>query len=533
VTSASDVTKGETASATASVPVDARAAGRGGVAVLGAKVFFILVGFVQQPALKLLIGLAEYGALARVLAVANVVNSVVLTSSTQGVSRAVARARGREGEALRATLRVHVPVAVVLTVLCVAGAPLVARFEGAPHIALPLMVLAGIVFLYGLYAPLIGALNGRGMFTRQAALDVTFAVLRTAGLLGVGWLFVRRGLSGTLGASLGWVVAGACILPLALRWTGIGVATRPGDTSGEIPHARAYLRQLLPLAAAQYFANTLMQVDITVLGRFLSHSAATAGIGADAESAADQWVGIYRACQLFAFLPYQLLFSVTQVLFPMVARANADGDAAAVRRYVGRGARIGAIVCGLLVAVVVALPGSLLAFAYGRDVADGGASALRVLTVAQGAFAMLAIGTTVLNSLGKEWMATLVTFGAILVVGTACWVVVPGAAFGEAQLVGTAFATGGGLVVALAAVTFVLRARVGAFVPLATALRVPLAVAVCGAAGLVLPRFGRLVTPVAALGIAALYVVLLVVTRELGADDVKALKAMASRRRGG
>ena len=42
-----------------------RTAGRGGVAVLGAKVFFIFSGLAQQTILPRVIGLAGYGALAR------------------------------------------------------------------------------------------------------------------------------------------------------------------------------------------------------------------------------------------------------------------------------------------------------------------------------------------------------------------------------------------------------------------------------------------------------------------------------------
>ena len=65
-------------------------AGRGGLAVLVAKVFFILTGLVQQALLPRAIGRADYGALARVSAVTNVFNNVIVASSTQGVSRTVA-----------------------------------------------------------------------------------------------------------------------------------------------------------------------------------------------------------------------------------------------------------------------------------------------------------------------------------------------------------------------------------------------------------------------------------------------------------
>src|SRR5262245_43200407 len=94
----------------------ARAAGRGGIAVLGAKAFFILTGLLQQTLLPRVIGLAGYGALSRVLAVASVATNVVVASSIQGVSRRVSRAAGRDEHTLRAALRVHVPLAAILAV---------------------------------------------------------------------------------------------------------------------------------------------------------------------------------------------------------------------------------------------------------------------------------------------------------------------------------------------------------------------------------------------------------------------------------
>jgi len=224
-------------------PSVVRTAGRGGIAVLGAKVFFIFSGLAQQTILPRVIGLAGYGALARVFALANILNNVVVASSTQGVSRAVARAIGGEARAFRRTLRVHVPLAVVLAAGFAAVSPWIARWEGAPHIVRPLMLMALVALAYGLYAPIIGLLNGRGRFSRQAALDVTFAVFRTLGLIGMGWLFVRGGSSGALGATLGFALAAACIVPTA-AWFARSSA-RPGG--GDNDEARAESAPLGPI----------------------------------------------------------------------------------------------------------------------------------------------------------------------------------------------------------------------------------------------------------------------------------------------
>jgi len=503
----------------------ARTAGRGGVAVLGAKAYFVLVGLVQQTLLPRAIGLAGYGALSRVLAIANVVNNVTVTSSVQGVSRTVAGAKGDRDEAFRAALRVHVPLAVVLAAAFALAAPAFARFQRAPYIARPLAIAAGVVLVYGCYAPLVGSLNGRSLFTKQAALDTLFATLRTAGLIGAGYIFQRRWGAGLEGAVTGFVLAAVCIVPLALFWAGTGRSARGGAPSGVTP--RAYLAMLGPLALAQLFTNALMQSDITLLGRFLSLSApAAVGAGVDAAHAADEWVGVYRACQLFAFLPYQLVMSISQVLFPMVARAHAEGDRAAVKRYVERGARLGAIACGLLVAVVVALPGSVIAFAYGADVAERGASTLRVLALGQGAFTMFGIGTTVLASLGRERVAAALSLGAVFVVSLACFAGASAAPFGAAQLQATAAATTCGLVLALASAAIAVRAFAGGFVPARTAVRVAVGLVVALLVGLELPRFGKAITPFVAAGVAALYLGVLAATGEVGRADVDALRTL-------
>jgi stage V sporulation protein B len=512
---------------------DARTAGRGGVAVLGAKLFFLVVGFVQQPLLRRVVGLSDFGALAQAMIVSNVVNNVVVTSGTQGVSRAVAGAKGHEREVLRAALRVHVPLAFVVAGAMALAAPLYARFEHAKDVVTPLLVLAGVALLYGFYAPLIGFLNGSSRFSRQALLDVVFATLRTAGLIGVSYAFVKHGLSGVLGTTMGWLGAALLIVPLAVRSTGLGEPVPSGaGRPAEVPRAGVYLGVLAPIAGAQLCTNALMQIDIFLLGRFLSDGAASAGIAGDLQrEAVTRWVAIYRECQTFAFLPYQLLFSVTLILFPMLARAKAANDTEAMRSHVARGARLAAIFGGLLVGVVVAMPESMLNLAYGKADAADGAGVLRTMALAQGAFAMLGIATTVLTSIGRERMAALVTLGAVVAVGSACAVLVPEASFGHDQLVRSAQASGVALLATLVVAGVLVRARTGAFVPVATALRAGIGLAACVALGYVTPRFGALVTPLVAAGVGLAYLGLLVVTGEIGKADLALVRSVVQRKR--
>lgn len=536
---------GEGAASAEGAARDGVQAGRGGLAVLAAKVFFILTGLVQQALLPRAIGRADYGALARVFAVSNVFNNVIVASSVQGVSRTVAAAGPHAREALRAALRVHVAIAAIAVGLLFAVAPLVAHFQQAREVLTPLLVMGGVLAVYGVYAPLVGYINGRRLFGKQAALDIVAATLRTIGMLGVGWLVARHATSlaaaantlpGMLGAALGAVLAAAGVLLLALHWTGTGApfgAARPAS----VPRASEYVKLVVPVMIAQLFVNGLMQADIFMLGRYLSLSAAAAAApigpgGVPTEQAANEWVAVYRACQLFAFLPYQLLFSVTQVLFPMLARAKREEGHARVAELVAHGARIGAIACGLLVVVIVTIPESMIHLAYDRDIAASGAPALRVLVLGQAAFAMLGLATTILVSLGRERTAMALTAAALSLLVLACTALVPDAAFGQEQILAAATAAAVALGLSLSFGVVAARRASGAFVPLKTAARVAGCIAAATAIGFYVPKLSKPMTLVVAPLIALAYLVALVATGELGKKDLSLVAAIVRPKKG-
>jgi stage V sporulation protein B len=211
----------------------------------------------------------------------------------------------------------------------------------------------------------------------------------------------------------------------------------------------------------------------------------------------------------------------------MVARAKAEGDTDGVKRYVERGARLAMIASGLMVSVIVALPSQLLAFAYSREVAERGAATLRVLALGQGAYAVLAIATTVLASLGWELLSATLMAGTLLAVVSGVALLAMPAAFGASQLEGAALGTSLALLLALLAAGFAVRRLAGAFVPMRTAARVLLAIGVVGLVGRYLPTGGgRILTIGLAMVVAAAFAILLVVTRELTGVDAAALSSL-------
>ena len=107
----------------------------------------------------------------------------------------------------------------------------------------------------------------------------------------------------------------------------------------------------------------------------------------------------------------------------------------------------------------------------------------------------------------------------------------PGGVFGEPVLMRMALAVGTALVAALVFATVVVRRTAKAFVPLATAVRVVIAVAPCVAIGLRIPTLRPVLSPIPAVLATLTYLGVLVVTRELRRSDLAPILERLRRRK--
>ena len=500
-----------------------RTAGRGGLAIAVAKVSFILFGFAQQGIiLPRLLGLDGYGKFALILSAVSVLNNVIVATSIQGVSRAVSQVPEAEADqAFRRALGVHALLAIVVSATFAALAGPIASFTSATHLTTELRLVAVVIFLYGIYAPLVGSLNGKRRFLDQAGLDIGYGALRLAAMVGGAFFFLRGGRSGVLGAVIGFIAAAAIIVPVAFLRSGAG---KPG---GKSPAIGPYLRFLLPLAVSQYFLSQLMQTDLLLLSRFVGQAAGQTEAGI---KAADSLRGVYRGVQLFAFLPFQLLMSITFVLFPMLARASAEGDKAAVRSYTMTGVRLGFVLTGLMCGAVAAIAPHVLRLVFAEELWTQGGDALRILSLGMGAFSVLGITCAALSGLGKPTAAAMLTALGVALIAAGCVVLIPRAELGPAMLVQAAIATSTALAITAAAAGMVLHTVAGGFVRAATVARVLVALGIAVALGSRLPWLGKLFVPIEAVAVAAVYVVVLVVTRELGPADLARVRTVLRRK---
>ncbi|HMG55250.1 MAG TPA: oligosaccharide flippase family protein, partial [Kofleriaceae bacterium] len=413
-------------------------AGRGVLYIAFAKFYFMVAGLVIQVRLPAVLSRAAFGSYSLVANIASLVNNVLVTGTIQTVSRFAAQEPGKARRVQQAGLRMHVRLGLVISAGFIAAAPAVAWLLHDMTKTAPLMLAGLIVGGYSFYAVFIGTANGLHQFHKQAGLDMTFATLRVAGLLGMA--IAGFGVIGVIG---GWVAAVGVILCAAIVWVGL-----PGPIAAE---DRLPVRPLIGFFAgvAVYLAlfNALMFIDSILIKRLTTEhyaaelgaldaalaaavpwAPAAAGYHADPSVLADVQNAYYAAVQNLARLSYQAIIAVTFVVFPLVSRSTFTEDRDATRRYVQVTIRYSLIFAMGIAVVMAANPSEVLGLVYASDYAQLGGPALTALALGNVAFSLFAIAGTILNGAGKTLPAVATAAGTLGLAAVGNYIAIPIAA---------------------------------------------------------------------------------------------------------
>lgn len=369
--------------------MDLREAGRGFLWITGAKIWFLVTATFSSLAFPRLFGdPVLYGQYRVVSGVLNVVTMVIIGGTVQAVSRLTSEVGAGPAAVRKVALRVVAVLFVPVGLAGLLGAGWLARgLLRDEALAGPIRAASGVVIAYAFYAVLVGVLNGRRFFARQAVLDMTFSTLKTASMVAVA--FWTGSVTGTFGA---FAASAAAVLGLAL-WVG----RDPGPPGGNrVPTARDLLHYLVPLGGYALVLNLLLQADVIALKAFLGAVAE----GPEGVGRASAVAGIYGAARNVSLLPYQAVISLTFVVFPLVSRAASAGRTEAAGRTGSGALRLASVLSFGAVALLGAAPRPLLGLLFGPAFRDG-ADTLPWLLGGGALMAVTSVGNAVLASSGR------------------------------------------------------------------------------------------------------------------------------------
>lgn len=521
----------------------ATGAGRGVLYIAFAKFYFMFAGLVVQFRLPAILSHTAWGSYSFINSLVSPVNNVLVTGTIQAVSKFAAAEPEKARRVQHAGLRMHVRVGLVVALAFVVAAPAVSwAFSDMSKMA-PLMLAGVIVGGNAFYAVFVGAANGLRQFHKQAGLDITFATLRTAGLIGM----AMAGL-GVIGVVGGWVAAVGAILMIATAWVGM-----PGkEAVGEPLPVRPMIQFFIGVAIYLALFNALMFVDTWLIkwqttDYFAAHAAdleaaveqvvpwapAASGYHPSPSVLADVQVGYYAVVQNLARLSYQAIIAATFVVFPLVSRSTFTDDRETTKRYIAVTMRYSLMFAMAIAVVMAANPYDMLRVVYAPDFAQRGAPALPMLALGNVAFSVFAIAGTILNGAGMSRVAIQIAALTLVLAAVANFIAIPMAVDSGHVLEVAASVTGGAMLIGAVAGGLALHKRLGAFVPVLSVVRIAIATGVAIVVGRFLPLHGRLMSLVEAVVVGTTFLVVLVVTRELGKRDLDAIKAVRKKRAAG
>jgi stage V sporulation protein B len=507
------------------------AAGRGVVFIGAAKMYFLVAGAAIEFTLPNLVSAAVYGAYGLVASAVSVFNNVMVQGTIQAVSRQTtadqSRADVAKATGLRMQLVVGLPIAIAFAALSPVFAHLIHDSSKAGPLALSALIIAG----YAVYAVLVGSANGTRHFHKQAGLDMTFSSMKAVGVLGAA--VAGLGVYGAIGA---WVVAVAAVLLVASVWVGWprGVKAEP---------IGPMFTYMTGLAAYLVLINLIMSADAFLVKRlstewFHAHPSQLAAAFADKlhvklvpSVLADAEVGRYRTVQQLARLPYQLMVAVTFVVFPLVSQATFENDRDKAASYVKTTIRYSLVFAGAMGAVLASNPGAIMGVPFKPEYAQTGGPALAALALGHVAFAIFTIGGSILNGAGRTREAVIGAAVTLVALVVALFLTLPRVGPGRPLLAAAGACTAGAMALGAIVTGFMLRSHFGVFVSPLTVARVALASGAAVAVGRFWPPHGKLFVLVGAGAAGAVYLVALVVMRELGKADLERVLGVARRRK--
>ncbi len=485
----------------------ARRAGRGLIWISAAKAYFILSGVALITFLPQFIGRTDqeraelYGDFTVVIGILNPLTMMMITGVLQAVSRFVSedprryRAVRRESTILQAIFGFVVASGFALL------APWIARLLGDVALTPYLQSASVIILFYSIYAALVGGLNGLRRFGTQAVLDTAFATLK------VGLILTLTALGfGVMGAVVGFAATSG--LMLVVVWVISSRRAQPTDGAGV--GWRRLLRFEAWIMGFALAANLLMNADLYVVKALGPGDAAT---------------GIYAVALQVARLPYIAVISVTFVVFPLVSAASGAENLIRMRGYIETTVRYVLILTVCLAVTLSAAAADVLRLAFAPIFFEGW-PLLSVLPLAYAGYALMIVFATILTGSGRP-VQSLILAGVTLLLSVVAnaFAIAPFGLFGAAVATASAMLLGAGLGWCL-----LVRSFKPAF-PWATFGRLGLAsLAVYATSAFWQPEARGLIVA-KGLILLTIFIGLLVLMKELRAEDSARFKAVISHKR--
>jgi stage V sporulation protein B len=474
-------------------------AGRGAIYITAAKIWFIVSGYGITVTLAHLLTIENYGIYRVVINTVSIINAVIVTGTYQTVSKYVSQEPEKADSIKWKALGLQVYVGGAATLGFFLLAPVVASLLNDPRLSGWLRLASLITLSYSFYSVYTGYFNGKKRFDIQAGLDISYSTLKLFFIVLLAWL--GFGVTGSVG---GFAVAAASVLVIS------AIIARGGDRKGDA-QAGQLLKFQSYLLLFTLVLTLLQRVDLMLIKALSSSDATTASENA----------GYYSAAVDIANITYQIIVSVTFVIFPLISHSTFADDRTRTQGYISKTLRYTLMVMALTATLFSSSASGVLRVIY-REPYQAGGPALRIVAFGMLFFGLLYIVTTIISASGQPGVSLLL--GVItLVTSTALnALLIP-----SEGLVGAATATTVSMLAGTVMACAYLWRRFRTLIPFTSTLRIAACAGVVYGASLLFSPASKVLVIAQLIALSVTYVIVLVLSGELGRNDLRLIARVA------
>lgn len=357
-----------------------------------AKIYFMITGYVFQMVIarflsKSLIGMFNY-----VNSIVSPVNMILVQGGVQTASHFISRAKPEDVKSIKnKILKLFISISITLFLFLQFFAnkiSLIITKDTQNSVYFRIAIV--IVLFYSVYAVLIGVFNGQKKFKNQAMFDMTYSTLKVL-LVSIS-LFLGFKLYGLL---WGWVLATAIITVLAYLLS----ITKKTNGENNIKY-KELAKFSFPIIISQLFFYILLNLDTWMLG-ILSNKENVLING-----------GNYLTITTLSRIPYQIVISITFIIFPFISKLSQLDDDKSIKTYIETSLRYSLLIAAPFVILISAYPSIFLKIIYGSAFVENSIY-LSILVVGVLFLALFMINITIITASGKPKVSMIITITII------------------------------------------------------------------------------------------------------------------------
>jgi O-antigen/teichoic acid export membrane protein len=256
--------------------------------------------------------------------------------------------------------------------------------------------------------------------------------------------------------------------------------------------------------------NLLQKTDLILVKAVSASDPVTAATNA----------GYYGAAVNVANITFQLIVSIAFVIFPLVSEATFNRDTETTQVYIANTLRAVLIIMAVVATLFSANSRSVLVLLYPRDYQEA-SQALAILAFGAMLFGLFYVTTTIITASGKPLVA--LGFGSVALVANAAFNLILIPRYG---LSGAAAGVVASMLLGVLGSLTYLGWNYGRILPVPSLIRLAICAGVVYAASLSFTPSSRLLILAKLTGLGVLFLVLLVITREIKKSDLAAVRGI-------